>query len=81
MNDSSVFPEVLTVAEIADYLRVSETTIWRWCSTGKLPAFRVGRGWRVQRSDLEQHISAQKRKNVVTSDAIPPLPSGLIARR
>lgn len=62
MKDSSANSEVLTVAEVADYLRVSETTIWRWCSTGKLPAFRIGRGWRVQRSDLEQHITAQKFK-------------------
>ena len=71
MNDGNAVPQMLTVTEVADYLRVSETTVWRWCSTGRLPAFRVGRGWRVQRSELEQHIKAQKRKSGVIS-APPP---------
>jgi len=48
--------DVLTVTEVASYLRVSVTTVWRWCSNGKLPAFRIGRGWRVRRSDLEHAI-------------------------
>jgi excisionase family DNA binding protein len=63
MNDGNPAIEVLTVAEVATYLRVSETTVWRWCTTGKLPAFRIGRGWRVQRSDLDLQIAAQKSKN------------------
>lgn len=46
-------PPFLTVAEVAHYLRVSETTAWRWCTSGKLPAFRIGRSWRVRRGDLE----------------------------
>lgn len=49
-------PPILTVAEVAGYLRVSETTVWRWCSSGKLPAFRLGRSWRVRRTDLETLI-------------------------
>jgi excisionase family DNA binding protein len=56
MNQDQTPAEVLTVTEIAGYLRVSETTVWRWCSTGKLPAFRIGRSWRVRRTDLERHI-------------------------
>lgn len=49
-------PDVLTIADVAVYLRVSETTVWRWCNNGKLPAFRIGRSWRVRRKDLEQTI-------------------------
>ena len=56
MNQNQSSSEVLTVNEIAGYLRVSETTVWRWCNTGKLPAFRIGRSWRIRRADLEQHI-------------------------
>lgn len=52
MPDEPTHPPILTVAEVAHYLRVSETTVWRWCSCGKLPAFRIGRSWRVFRSDL-----------------------------
>lgn len=56
MDKDGQYPTVLTVAEIAEYLRVSETTAWRWCQTGKLPAFRIGRKWRVRRADLEHYI-------------------------
>jgi excisionase family DNA binding protein len=58
MTDVTRLPEVLTVDEIAGYLRVSKTTVCRWCSSGKLLAFRVGRGWRVQRMDLEQFVQS-----------------------
>ena len=56
MSDIKALPEVLTAEEVAIYLRVSKTTICRWCKDGKLKAFRIGRGWRVQRIDLESHI-------------------------
>jgi excisionase family DNA binding protein len=46
--------EILTVQEVADYLRVSRSTVWRWCKQGKLNAFKAGSGWRVQRSELEK---------------------------
>lgn len=56
MPDELAHPPILTVAEVARYLRVSETTVWRWCSSGKLPAFRIGRSWRVRREELSQII-------------------------
>jgi excisionase family DNA binding protein len=46
--------EVFTVKEVSQFLRISRTTIWRWCNEGKLRAFKAGRGWRIPRSALEQ---------------------------
>ncbi len=61
--------EILTVEEMAQYLKVSRSTVWRWCNEGKVPAFKVGRGWRVHRAQLEQimgqkigKVAAPKRK-------------------
>ena len=48
--------EILTVKEVADYLKLSRTTVWRWCNDGQLPAFKVGRGWRIHRSVVEEII-------------------------
>jgi excisionase family DNA binding protein len=56
MQQDQIQPSILTIAEVASYLRVSETTIWRWCNSGRLPAFRLGRAWRVRRTDLEEMI-------------------------
>lgn len=46
--------EILTVKEVADYLKISRTTVWRWCQAGRLTAFKAGRNWRVRRSDVER---------------------------
>jgi excisionase family DNA binding protein len=45
--------DVLTLEEVADYLRVHLTTVRRWCREGQLPALRVGRTVRVRRADLD----------------------------
>ena len=44
--------ELLTVKEAAAYLRVSRVTAWRWCQEGIIPAFRIGRNWRIPRDEL-----------------------------
>lgn len=48
--------ELLTIQEVADYLKVSRSTVWRWCNQGKLLAYKAGRGWRVRRSDVEKML-------------------------
>jgi len=48
--------EILTVSEVADFLKVSRTTVWRWCNQGNLPAFKIGRNWRIRRSAVERII-------------------------
>jgi excisionase family DNA binding protein len=45
---------LLTVEEVAASLRVSRSTIWRWCQDGMFPtAFKIGRNWRIPRAELE----------------------------
>lgn len=44
--------ELLTVPEVAAYLRVTRVTVWRWCQQGTIPASRIGRNWRIHRSEL-----------------------------
>ena len=44
--------ELLTVKEVADFLRVGRVTVWRWCKAGTIPACRVGRNWRIPRADF-----------------------------
>ena len=46
--------ELLTVAEAALILKVSPITVRRYIDDGRLPAFRVGRGVRVEREAVER---------------------------
>jgi len=57
MSNEIALPDILTVSEVATYLRVSETPVWRWCVSGRLPAFRIGRSWRIRRAELQEYIS------------------------
>jgi excisionase family DNA binding protein len=53
--------EILTIQEIAEYLKLNEKTAYRLASEGKLPGFKVGGSWRFKRVDLEKWIEEQKR--------------------
>ncbi|MBE7471844.1 MAG: hypothetical protein DPW09_17700 [Anaerolineae bacterium] len=53
--------EILTVQEVALYLKVSRSTVWRWCNQGRLLAFKAGHGWRVPRATVEK-MMGQKHK-------------------
>ena len=53
--------DILTLREVADYLKVTERTLYRLVQDGKLPAFKVGNSWRFRREDLERWISEQSR--------------------
>jgi len=49
----------LTRAEVANELEISLSTVERLINRGKLPAFKVGDHWRVQRRDLDAFIEAR----------------------
>ncbi len=53
--------EIMTVSEVADYLKISEVTTYKFVQEGKIPGFKIGRHWRVKRSDLAEFIEKQKR--------------------
>ena len=46
----------LTVAEVADMMRVSNMTVYRMVESGKLPAVRFGRSYRIPESALAAAI-------------------------
>jgi excisionase family DNA binding protein len=53
-RDDSTPRYVITVAEIAEYLKVQRITIYRWARKGKIPAFKIGTDWRFDRDAIEK---------------------------
>jgi excisionase family DNA binding protein len=49
----------LTVAEVADLLRVSSMTVYRLIEAGELRALRVGKSFRIGEDDLEQFLGSR----------------------
>jgi excisionase family DNA binding protein len=51
--------EILTIKQVAEYLKVTERTIYRLAAAKKIPAFKVGGTWRFSRADIESWIREQ----------------------
>jgi len=47
----------LTVAEVAEKLKLNQQTVRNWIDQGSLPALRVGRRVRIKRSDFERILA------------------------
>ena len=48
---------VLTVDEVAGYLRLSKITVYKLAKRGAIPGFRVGSSWRFNRSFIEKMVT------------------------
>jgi len=51
--------EILTLKEVAAYLKLAEKTAYRLAAEGKIPGFKVGGSWRFRRLEVEQWIDTQ----------------------
>ena len=52
--------EILTLKEVAVYLKLAEKTAYRLAAEGKLPGFKVGGSWRFKQSDIASWIETKK---------------------
>ena len=48
----------LTVAEVAEMMRVSSMTVYRMVHSGELPAVRVGRSFRVPEKAVQDYLKS-----------------------
>lgn len=52
--------EILTLKEVAEYLKLAEKTAYRLAAEGNLPGFKVGGSWRFKIQEIEDWIADQK---------------------
>ena len=55
-------PSLMTLDEVAKYLRMEKVTIYKHAQKGKVPGFKVGSKWRFKKSTIDRWI-ADKEKN------------------
>ncbi len=51
--------EILTLEEVALYLRLKPQTIYRWAQEKRIPAVKLGKEWRFRRSVLDRWLDEQ----------------------
>jgi excisionase family DNA binding protein len=59
MATRSAKTDILMIKDVAEYLKVTERTIYRLAAAKKIPAFKVGGSWRFSRADIDRWIAAQ----------------------
>jgi len=71
--------KILTIEEVATYLRVSERTVYDWASKGELPGGKIGTSWRFRRGDIEKWVNDRLGKTktsvkpgITTSSVLTP---------
>ena len=45
-----------STGEMAEIIKVSPSTVFRWCETSRIKAYKVGSRWRVKKSIFDQYL-------------------------
>lgn len=54
--------QVLTIEELAAYLKVSKSTLYKLVQEGAVPGQKVGKHWRFRRETIDQWLDDRKTK-------------------
>ena len=68
MTTNTIEGGILTIKEIADYLKVTERTIYRLAAAKQMPAFKIGGSWRFSRQDIDGWIKQQSQTPSASSE-------------
>lgn len=59
--------DVITIQELAVYLKMAEKTLYRLAAQGGVPSFKVGGAWRFRKSEIDKWIKEQEKKSFAKS--------------
>ncbi len=66
-------PEMMTIEEVAQFLRIPVSSVYKLAQAGKLPGAKLGRHWRFYRQSLLEWIAAQSAAGLnAKGKAAPP---------
>ena len=68
--------DILTIEEVAKYLRVSERTVYDWAQKGEIPSGKIGTVWRFKKSEIEKWVNDR-----LSSSSKPSAPPNLVQVR
>ncbi len=58
-SPSVLEPDILTIDEVAAYLRLKPQTIYKWAQGNRIPAAKLGKEWRFRRSIIDRWLDDQ----------------------
>lgn len=54
----------LTLEQIAEYLQMSTSSIYKMAQAGKIPAYKIGRQWRFKKEEIDRWVQRNKFRKV-----------------
>lgn len=54
--------DIMTIKELAAYLKMAEKTLYRLAANGEVPGFKIGGAWRFRKSEIDAWIKKKERK-------------------
>lgn len=54
--------DVLTIEELADYLKISKSTLYKLAQEGRIPGQKVGRHWRFRKQTIDRWLEEDQRQ-------------------
>jgi PTS system nitrogen regulatory IIA component len=64
--------DILTIEEVAKYLRVSERTVYDWAQKGEIPSGKIGTVWRFKKAEVEQWVNDR-----LSANRLSPQPNSI----
>ena len=56
----TLISEVLTIDELAAYLKISKSTLYKLAREGRVPSNKVGRHWRFQKRSIDRWLERER---------------------
>lgn len=53
-------PEVMTIDDLAAYLQVSKSSLYKLAQEGKVPGQKVGKHWRFRKEVIDRWLSERR---------------------
>lgn len=60
--------DIMTIKEVAEYLKLKEKTAYKLVAEGKIPGFKVGGSWRFKKSEIEKWIEERSQEGGARSN-------------
>ena len=61
--ENPIVAHLMTIEEVAAYLRLSKDTVYRMAQTGRIPASKVGTQWRFRQGDVDGWLDENRNVN------------------
>jgi len=73
--------KIITAKELAQFLKLSESTIYKLVSSGEIPGFKVGDSWRFELEEIQTLIRESKKIGKTQRDPVEEKEARRLAER